>query len=175
MRRFTIACLLALPSAAVAQAPGRSIHKDKVSGAEVEFVDHPWRPDVFAAFESGETRPGGKRAWAFARLTTSWYLSIGGTVLLPGRYVLVLTPKTGELPMTLELRRGEGREIFADLTAMATPAGGETVYKSPASFATGTEPVPVLDITLAGWSDGVALTVRYGNRKLTKELARVVP
>ena len=59
MRRLAIACLLALPSAAGAQAPGRSIHKDKVSGAEVEFVDYPWRPDVFAAFESGETGPGG--------------------------------------------------------------------------------------------------------------------
>lgn len=175
MRRLTIACLLALPSAAVAQAPGRSIHKDRVSGAEVEFVDHPWRPDVFAAFESGASSPEGNRAWAFARLTTSWFLSIGGTVLMPGRYVLVLTPKTGELPMTLELRRGDGREIFADLTAMATPAGGETVYKSPATFAAGSDPVPALDITLAGWSDGVALTVRYGNRKLTREFARVVP
>src|SRR4029453_5473608 len=175
MRRLTIACLLALPSAAVAQAPGRSIHKDRVSGAEVEFVDHPWRPDVFAAFGSGGTRPREKRGGAFPRLATSWYLSIGGTVLVPGRYVLVLTPKTGELPMTLELRRGDGREIFADLSAMATPAGGETVYKSPASFANGTEPVPGLDITWAGWSDGVALTLRYGNRKLTKELARVAP
>src|SRR4029453_1660794 len=172
MRRLTMACLLALPAVAAAQAPGRSIHKDKVSGAEVEFVDHAWRPDVFAAFESGETGPGGKRAWAFARLTTSWYLSIGGTVLLPGRYVLVLPPKQGDLPMMLELRRGDGREIFADLTAMATPAGGETVYKSPASFAPGTDPVPALDITLAGWNDGVVLTVRYGNRKLTKELER---
>jgi hypothetical protein len=175
MRRLAIACLLALPAVAVAQAPGRSIHRDKVAGAEVEFVDHPWRPDVFAAFESGAGAPEGSRAWAFARLTTSWYLSIGGTVLWPGRYVLVLTPKTGELPMSLELRRGDGREIFADLTAMATPAGGETVYKSPASFAAGSDPVPALDITLAGWSDGVVLTVRYGNRKLTRELARAGP
>lgn len=175
MRRLAIACLLAVPTVAVAQAPGREIRKDKVAGAEVEFVDHPWRPDVFAVLESGEAMPGGKRAWAFARLTTSWFLSIGGTVLMPGRYVLVLTPKTGDLPMTLELRRGDGREVFADLTAMATPVGGETVYKSPANFAAGSEPVPTLDITLAGWSDGIALTVRYGNRKLTRELGRVVP
>ena len=35
--------------------------------------------------------------------------------------------------------------------------------------------MPALDITLAGWNDGVALTVRYGNRKLTKELARAAP
>ena len=67
-------------------------------------------------------------------LTTSWFLSIDGTLLLPGRYVLVLAPKTGGIPMTLELRRGDGREIFADLAAMATPSAAETVYKSAAKF-----------------------------------------
>jgi len=175
MRRFALACLLVLPTVAVAQAPGRSIRKDKVAGAEVEFVDHPWRPDVFAAFESGGTASEGQRAWALARLTTSWYLGIDRTLLLPGRYVLVLTPKAGDLPMSLELRRGDGREIFADLSVMSPPVGGETVYKSAATFATGPDPVPALDITLAGWNDGIVLTVRYGNRKLTRELARAAP
>ena len=174
MRRIALACCLAaLPAAAVAQP--RTVHKEKASGAEVEFVDHPWRPDIFAAFESGGTANEAPRAWAFARLSTSWFLAIDRTVLMPGRYVLVLTPKAGDLPMSLELRRGDGREIFADLSAMAPPAGGETVYKAPASFAAGTDPVPALDITLAGWSDGLVLTVRYGNRKLTKELARAGP
>ena len=37
------------------------------------------------------------------------------------------------------------------------------------------EPVPALDVTLTGWSDGVALTIRYGNRKLTKDLMRATP
>jgi len=175
MRRLALACVLLLPTVVVAQAPGRAIRKDKVAGAEVEFVDHPWRPDVFAAFESGEGAPEGKRAWAFARLSTSWFLGVDGALLPPGRYVLVLTAKTGDLPMTLELRRGDGREIFADLNTMATPAGGETVCKSPASFVAGKDPVPALDITLAGWGDGIVLTVRYGNRKLTKELARAEP
>ena len=174
MRRLALACCLAaLPVAALGQA--RSVHKEKTSGAEVEFVDHPWRPDVFAALESGGTAPEGQRAWAFARLTTSWFLAFDRTVVPPGRYVLVLTPKLGDLPMSLELRRGDGREIFADLSVMAPPAGGETVSKSPASFATGSDPVPALDITLAGWSDGIVLTVRYGNRKLTRELARAGP
>jgi len=174
MRRIALACCLAaLPAAALAQP--RSVHKEKASGAEVEFVDHPWRPDIFAAFESGGAAGEAPRAWAFARLSTSWFLAIDRTVLMPGRYVLVLTPKAGDLPMSLEVRRGDGREIFADLSAMAPPAGGETVYKAPASFATGTDPVPALDITLAGWSDGLVLTVRYGNRKLTKELARAGP
>ena len=77
--------------------------------------------------------------------------------------------------MSLELRRGDGREIFADLSVMSPPVGGETVYKSAATFATGPDPVPALDITLAGWNDGIVLTVRYGNRKLTRELARSAP
>src|SRR5262245_66607253 len=114
MFRIALACLLAFPTFAAAQAPARSVHKDRVSGAEVEFVDHPWRPDVFAAFESGEVAPEGKRAWAFARLSTSWFLGVDGALLPPGRYVLVLTAKTGDLPMTLELRRRDGRELFAD-------------------------------------------------------------
>jgi hypothetical protein len=174
MHRLALACCLAaLPAAALAQP--RSVHKEKASGAEVEFVDHPWRPDIFAAFESGSAATEAPRAWAFARLSTSWFLGIDRTVLMPGRYVLVLTPKAGDLPMSLELRRGDGREIFADLSVMAAPAGGETVYKSAATFAVGTDPVPALDITLAGWSDGLVLTVRYGNRKLTKELARAGP
>ena len=174
MHRLALACCLVLPAAALAQAP-RSVHREKASGGEVEFVDHPWRPDVFAALESGGSAAEAPRAWAFARLTTSWYLAIDRTVIPPGRYVLVLTPRAGDLPMSLELRRGEGREIFADLSVMAPPAGGETAYKSAATFAVGTDPVPALDITLAGWSDGMVLTVRYGNRKLTKELARTAP
>ncbi len=58
---------------------------------------------------------------------------------------------------------------------MAPPPGGETIYKSPAVFAAGAEPVPALDVTLTGWKDGVTVTIRYGNRKLTKDLVRAIP
>jgi hypothetical protein len=169
--------VLAFPAVALGQAPAPapSVHKEKASGVEAQFLNYPWRPDVFQTLESGGTAPEGQRSWAFARLATSSYFAIDGTVIPPGRYVLALTPKTGSLPMTLEVRRGDGREIFADVTAMAPPPGGETVYKSPAVFATGAEPVPALDVTLAQWSDGVTLTVRYGNRKLTKTLVRAGP
>jgi len=173
VRRLVI--VLALPAAALAQATAPSVHREKASGIEAQFVNTPWRPDVFQTMESGGSAPEGRRAWAFARVATSSYFAIDGTVLPPGRYVLALTPKTGNLPMTLEFRRGDGREIFADVTAMAPPPGGETVYKAPAVFATGAEPVPALDVTLARWSDGVTLTVRYGNRKLTKDLVRAGP
>ena len=173
MKRLALAVVLALPALALAQAPGVSIQKEKASGAEAEFVDYPWRPDIFEAMETGGTAP--QRAWAFARFITSADFAMDGTVIPAGHYVLVLTPKTGSLPMTLEVRRGPGRELFADPNAMAPPAGGETVYKSPVTFTPSVEPVPVLDVTLAGGSDGVLLTIRYGNRKLTKELVRTGP
>jgi hypothetical protein len=40
------------------------------------------------------------------------------------------------------------------------------------TFAPGTEPVPALDVTIATWNAGSLLTIRYGNRKLVKELSR---
>jgi len=171
MNRPIAVLVLALPTLALAQASG--VQKEKASGAEAEFAGTPWRPDVFEAMETGGPTP--QRAWAFARLSTSWYFSMDSTVIQPGRYVLVLAPKTGSIPMTLEVRRGAGRELFADPNAMAPPEGGETVYKAPAAFGPSTDPVPALDVTLAGWSDGVVLTIRYGNRKLTKELVRTDP
>ena len=176
MRPFTLAILLVLATPALAQVPaaGLSIRKEKVSGAEAEFVNYPWRPDVFQTMESGGTAPEGQRAWAFARLATSSYFAIDGKVIPSGHYVLALTPKTGSLPMTLELRRGEGREIFADATVMAPPAG-EIVHKSPAAFVASPDLVPALDVTLTRWSDGITLTIRYGNRKLTKDLVLVMP
>ena len=172
-----LAIVLAVPAATLAQVPaaGLSVHREKVPGIEAQFVNYPWRPDVFQTMESGGTAPEGQRSWAFARLATSSYFAIDGKVIPPGRYVLALTPRTGSLPMTLELRRGDGHEIFADVTAMAPPPGGETVYKSPAVFTTGTEPVPALDVTLTRWDDGVTLIIRYGNRKLTKDLLRAMP
>ncbi len=175
MNRLAFAVVVAFPALAPAQSPpvGVPIQKEKASGAEAEFVNTPWRPDIFEAMETGGTAP--QRAWAFARFVTSADFAMDGKVIPAGRYVLVLTPKTGSLPMTLEVRRGPGRELFTDPTAMAPPEGGETVYKSPAAFVPSTEPVPALDVTLAGWSDGVAITIRYGNRKLTKELVRTGP
>ena len=153
---------------AVAQAPAL-VQRDKASGLEVRFVPFPWRPDVFQAFEQGgETA----RSWAFARLSLSGYFALDGARLFPGQYALVLEPKTGALPMTLELRRVSGREFLVDPPAMAAPPPGETVYKRPVEFATGGEMAPVLDLTVASWNEGSLLTVRWGNRKLVKELPR---
>ena len=95
--------------------------------------------------------------------------------LNPGHYALVLNPKKGPLPMTLELRRIDNREFLVDPPGMAAPPAGETVYKRPVTFAPGTEPAPALDLSIASWNEGSLLTIRYGDRKLVKQLPRVNP
>jgi hypothetical protein len=177
VRREALAVVLALAPASLAQVPteGLSIRKEKASGAQAEFVSYPWRPDVFETMESGGVASEGQRSWAFARLATSSYFAVDGTIVPPGRYVLALTPRRGNLPMTLELRRGDGRALFADPTAMAAPPVGDTLLKLPAAFEVSPETVPALDLTLAGWRDGVTLTIRYGNRKLAMDLVRAAP
>jgi hypothetical protein len=165
--------LAAAVAAGAAQAPPSvPIQHDKGSGLEVRFIAFPWRPDIFQAFEEGGPTA---RSWAFARLSVSSYFELDGTRLYPGQYALVLNPKTGPLPMTLELRHVDNREFLVDPPNMAPPPPGEAVYKQPVRFAPGAEPAPALDLTIASWNDGSLLTIRYGNRKLTKELPRFSP
>lgn len=162
----TLACLLV---AALAAPPAVPVQRDKGQGLEVRFVSYPWRPDVFQAFEQGSASA---RSWAFARLVVSSPFGLDGARLYPGQYAMVLNPKTGALPMTLELRRVGGAEFLVDPPAMAAPPAGETVYKRPAEFASTADLAPVLDLTIASFGEGSLLTVRYGNRKLVKELPR---
>jgi hypothetical protein len=169
---LAVACGVPLGTAAFAQAPAGPLRTEKGSGFEVQFVGTPWRPDVFEAMESGVAGPEGQRSWAFARLVAGSYFAIDGKTVPPGRYALTLNPKTGSLAMTLELRRADARDFLVDPTA--PPPAGESVYKAPVEFATTHDPVPTLDLTLAAWRDGATLTIRYGNRKLTKDLVRVV-
>jgi hypothetical protein len=155
------------PIAAGAQPAG--IRVEKGSGLEVRFVAYPWRPDIFQGFEEGAPAA---RSWAFARLVVSSYYAFDGVRLEPGHYAMVLNPKTGSLPMTLELRRIGGGEFLAEVPERAAAPPGATVYKRPVTFGTGAEPTPSLDLTIASWDRGSVVTVRYGNRKLAKELPR---
>ena len=168
--------LLASAAAAVAaaQVPGGAVHRERGRGVEVRFVACPWRPDIFASFEEG--RSPTPASWAFARLDLSSTFFFGERKIYPGHYAMILAPKTGTLPMTLELRRFDGREFFTDPAVMPAPPAGETVYKAPVTFARGSEPTPVLDLTVASYgSEGAVLTLRYGDRQLAKELVPAEP
>jgi len=163
--------LLAMQTAA-SHAQPVGIRHEKGSGLEVRFVPYPWRPDIFQDFEQGAPAA---RSWAFARLVVNSSFAFDGARLVPGHYAMVLNPKTGTLPMTLELRHASGAEFLVDVPGMAAPPAGEGVYKMPVTFATSPEPAPMLDMTIATWNEGSLLTIRYGNRKLVKELPRIAP
>jgi hypothetical protein len=174
--RLLAAVLLAgaLASGARAQAPAGPLHTERGQGLQVRFVPTPWRPDIFAAFVEG--RSPAPSSWAFARLELSSWFLFDDRRLPPGRYAMVLAPKTGTLPMTLELRRVDSREFFTDVAVMPPPPPGETVYKAPVTFAPSPEPAPVLDVTVASFGrDGAVLTVLYGDRRFVKELPRTEP
>lgn len=153
-------------------APPATIQHDKGSGLEVSFIPYPWRPDLFRGFEQGDPAA---RSWAFARLVVSSSFTLDGTSLEPGQYAVVLHPKTGAIPMTLELRRVGKAEFLVDPPAMAPPPAGATAYSRPVTFSSGAEPTPVLDMTIASWTGGSQLTIRYGDRKLAKDLPRSGP
>lgn len=174
--RLLVAVFLvgALAAGARAQAPAGPLQTERGQGLQVRFVPTPWRPDIFAAFVDG--RSPAPPSWAFARLELSSWFLFDDRRLPPGRYAMVLAPKTGTLPMTLELRRVDGREFFTDATTMPPPPPGETVCKAPVTFAASPEPAPVLDVTVASYGrDGAVLTVRYGDRRLVKEMPRTEP
>jgi hypothetical protein len=173
----TVAVAVSIQAVAPAwpiQAKGDPVHTERAQGVQVKFVATPWRPDVFAAFaEGGSPAPP---SWAFARLELSDWFQLDSRRLTPGKYAMVLAPKAGSLPMTLELRRVSGREFFTDAATLTPPPPGETVYKVPVTFGPNPEPVPVLDLTLASYgSSGAVLTIRYGDRQLVQELARTEP
>jgi hypothetical protein len=166
--------LAALPTAARPGPPAGPVQTERGHGLQVKFLATPWKPDVFAAFAEGASPA--PASWAFARLELSDWFQLDDRRVAPGKYAMVLAPKAGTLPMTLELRRVDGREFFADPTALTPPPPGETVYKEPVTFGPSREPVPVLDVTLASYgSDGAVLTIRYGDRQLVKELPRTEP
>jgi len=151
MRRLLLAVVLALPRSprAVPRWGCRSTREGV--GTEAEFVNYPGGR-TSSRHGVGRDGPRGQRSWAFARLSTSSYRDRrdGDSSAV----LLVLTPKTGSLPMTLEVRRGDGREIFAT-SRHGAAADGESVYKSPAAFvASPSRCRPRRDMT--GWSDGVA-------------------
>jgi hypothetical protein len=170
-----VATPTAAPLAPVQGPETGAVRREKAQGFEVQFVNTPWRPDVFEAMESGGTGGELPRSWGFAHLAAGSYFAVDEKIVPPGQYAVVLNPKMGALPMTLELRRAEGGSSFGDPNAMAPPPPGESVYKAPVVFSKTSDPVPALDVTLARYGDAAVLTVRYGNRKMVKALVRAAP
>ena len=154
-------------------APARShitLQSVKASSLTVSYLSLPWGPNTFATMEKAGDTFYNKRLWPFAQLTTETTVSLEGTPIPPGRYALLFHPNgpTNE-GMSLEVRV-VADDFLEPGNAMAAAPEGKTLLRVPARFETVADTAPALAITLATGKGVTSLTVRYGDRRLVKEL-----
>jgi hypothetical protein len=160
-----------LQEAAAPAAP--SIEKKTVSasGLQVHYLTVPWGPNTFAAMERGGESYYAKRTWPFARLETTKPVSIEGSKLPAGNYALVFHPNTPDQKgMSLEVRKIAVPEFLVAGNVMTKTPEGEAVATVPAVFETVPETASALGIELVPAEGGSRLVLRYGDRRLVKEL-----
>jgi hypothetical protein len=167
--------LLALsPQTPPAADPARpAIEKKTVSAGalSLHYLTIPWGPQTFAAMEQGGESFYAKRTWPFARLEAKEPFSLDGVAVSPGNYALVFHPNTPDNKgMSLELRKIAVPEFLVPGNVMTRTPEGESKVTSPASFATGAELASNLVLELQPAATGTKLVVRYGDRRLIKEL-----
>lgn len=170
----TVALALALAAQTPMQpAADLSLHSSTLPGIEMRFVDFHWQPALFEAMEKGGSSiPEAQRNWVLARIITTVPLSIGDTKVPVGNYALALWPNLDGKGMAIELRSVDMRELYPNVNAIAPAPPGDTVYKAPAKFEPLSPAAPRLDLALADNAGKVALTVRYGNRRLALTFTR---
>ena len=160
------------PAAEVSPRATISIRTVGGPGLKIHYLYAPWGPNTFAAME----RPGdsfyNQRTWPFARLETTRELSIGGTAVPPGNYALVFHPNTpGDAGMSLEVRKLSVPEFLQPGNVMTPTPEGETVWRDSVHFDRTDVTEPALRIDLAPQKTGTKLTIRYGDRRLERDLA----
>lgn len=136
----------------------------------VSYLSLPWGPNTFATMEKAGETFYNRRLWPFAQLTLETTVSLEGTPIPPGRYALLFHPN-GPTNQGMSL---EVRQVAADFlepgNAMAPAPEGKTMLRVPARFETVAETAPALAIALTPGKGVTSLTVRYGDRRLVKEL-----
>jgi hypothetical protein len=171
------ASFLALPMPRQATTPGGAEHpvieKKTVTagGVTVHFLTIPWGPNTFAAMEKGGESFYAKRTWPFARMQTTVPVTLEAATLPPGNYALVFHPNTpDDKGMSLEVRKIQVEEFLVPGNVMTKTPEGETVTRRGASFETVAETAPALALDLQPTAKGASLVIRYGDRRLVKEL-----
>ncbi len=92
------------------------------------------------------------------------------TTLPVGASLLVLNPRRGESPMSLELRDIDMRTAFFEPNAIGLPPAGEKIQLVPARFESVPEVRERLDMALTADGRDAVLSIYYGNRKATLRL-----
>jgi hypothetical protein len=176
MRR-TLALWLALAALAVPAAAQDTLPKFlkivRVPDVELRYVDFGWNPEAFAALETGGDHPAARRSWMLALLRLQRGMRFGGKPVLIGASLLVLNPRQGDKPFSIELRDIDMRDLLFENNVIGTPPKGQTIYVMPARFETVPEMKPRLEITASPSGNDTLITVHYGNRKTTITLTGI--
>jgi hypothetical protein len=176
MRR-TIVLGLALASLACSAAAQDNLPKFlkyvKAPNLDLRYVDFGWSPDGFAALETGADHPAAKRSWMLALLRLQRAVKFEGHPVLIGASLLILNPKQGDTPFSIELRDIDMRDVYFENNVIGTPPKGRTIHVMPAHFETVPETKERLEITAAASGKDTLITVHYGNRKTTVTLTGI--
>lgn len=169
---LSAALVQAAPAEEAPRKPAITIQTASAPGVKVFYLNAPWGPNTFAAME----RPGdgfyNTRSWPFARLETTRALSIQGTSVPAGNYALVFHPNTADAKgMSVELRKLSVPEFLQPGNVMVATPEGPTVWREPARFERVDSTEPTLRIDLAPHMAGTKLVIRYGDRRLERDLA----
>ena len=169
-----IAAVLALASPASAQkSPNKPDFVKSVNapGLGVRFLDFKWDEAGYDAMMNGGSHPAARRSWVIARLMLHTDpMKWNGKTIPVGTTLLVLNPKRGDTPATLEMQYVDMREVFVDMNVIAEPPPGESYGRVPAVFAEVPETLPRLAVTLEHAKTAYDISVQYGNRKTTVTL-----
>ena len=163
---------LAVPAAAQDTLPN-FLKIDRASDVELRYVDFGWSPEGFAAMETGGKHPAAQRSWMLALLRLQRGMRFAGKPVLIGASLLILNPKQGDKPFSIELRDIDMRDLLFENNVIGTPPRGQTIYVMPARFETVAETKPRLEITAAPSGNDTLITVHYGNRKTTVTLTGI--
>jgi len=174
MTTMALALLGVLAAGQTPTEPARDLfmHTVKAPGVEIRFVDYHWQPALFEAMEKGTRAiPEATRNWVIARVVLNARpLTLEGSRLGVGNYGLVLWPNLDGKGMGIEMRQIDMREVYPNLNVIAPAPRGETIYRGPARFELADPSAPRMDMTLGEEGGTVALTLRYGDRRLVLSL-----
>jgi len=169
-----VAVALASPAAGQ-ESPNKPnfVKSVKAPGLDVRFLDFRWDPEAWNSLINGGSHPAAQRSWVLARLLlTSDPLWWNGKVIRVGPALLVLNPRRGNAPATLEIQYIDMREVFVDHNVIAEPPDTETYAMAPAVFTKVGHTLPRLTLDLKDKGKAFDLSVQYGNRKTTLTLTR---
>jgi len=163
---------LGVPAAAQDNLP-KFLKIVRAPDVELRYVDFGWNPEAFAAMETGGDHPAAKRSWMLALVRLQRGMRYGGKPVLIGASVLILDPKQGDTPFTVELRDIDMRDLYFENNVIGPPPKGKTIAVLPAHFETVPETKERLEITAEPSGKDTVITVHYGNRKTKVTLAGI--